>query len=148
MNKTKAVVLGAIIVIIALAGATPILAVRTTAIKTVTDNTSNLVCIQTAVDVREAAIAEAFNVFSASISSALSARKSALHDAWGIANASARHTVRNKAWSDFRNANKAASSALRVSRREAWSAFGTASKACRTPVVESADQEGVGSLGL
>ncbi len=110
--------------------------------------TVDLSCVQTAVDAREDALDTAFTTFTGAESAALSARKSALHDAWGIAAAKDRRAARNKAWSAFKTANRAAFSALRTARAQAWSAFGTASAACHSPVVESHDVEGVGSIGL
>ena len=120
----------------------------TTTGTTMTHGGANIPCVQSAVDVREGAIGDAFSAFSSAESAALSARKSALHDAWGLTDATARRTARNKAWSDFHAANKAAYTALRTAKKAAWSAFEAASKACKAPVVESAKDEGTGSLGL
>lgn len=105
-------------------------------------------CVQTAVDVRETAIASAFGDFTTAENAALAARKSALHDAWGMTINKTRVTARNKAWSDFRTANRAAFKALRSAHKSAWSAFGVSSKACHSPIVESHGEEGIGSLGL
>lgn len=108
----------------------------------------NTACVQAAVDTRETAIGAAFTTFSTAISSALSARKTALHDAWGMTDAKARREARNKAWNDFRTANRTAYKTLRDAKNAAWKAFKEASRACGTPVVESASAEGFGSLGL
>ncbi len=110
--------------------------------------TLDIACVQAAVDVREGAIDTAFSTFSSSVSAALSARKTALHDAWGMTDSAARRAARNKAWTDYRAGNKAAFAALRTDRKAAWTAFASASKACKVPVVEAANSEGVGSLGL
>ena len=105
-------------------------------------------CVQTAVDTREATLGDAFNAFSSAESAALTARKSALHDAWGLSDATARRTARNKAWSDYRTANKAVFTALRTARKAAWSTLTTAEKACKMTNVETPAMEGKGSLGL
>ena len=105
-------------------------------------------CVQTAVDVREGAIISAFTSFTTAESAALTVRKSALHDAWGMTVAKDRNAALNKAWSDFRTANRTAFKTLRTANKDAWSAFKTSSKACHVPVAESHGDEGVGSLGL
>lgn len=111
-------------------------------------STLNVACIQSAVDTREDALESAFTAFTTAENTALAARKTALHDAWGTTDATARRTARNKAWSDFRVANRKAFETLRNGRKTAWSTFTTASKACGTGVIESAGQEGAGSLGI
>jgi hypothetical protein len=108
----------------------------------------NLVCVQAAVDAREAAIGTAFSTFAAGQSAALAARKTALHDAWGNADGSIRRPARDKAWSDYRIANRAVMTALRAARETAWGAFRSASAACGVEVVEQPAGEGWGSLGL
>ena len=120
----------------------------TTTGTTMTHGGANIPCVQSAVDVREGAIGDAFSAFSSAESAALSARKSALHDAWGLTNSAARRAARNKSWSDFHTANSAAYSTLRSARKIAWSTFATSSASCKAPVVESITQEGAGSLGL
>ena len=70
-------------------------AATTTPSTTVTTSKVDYACVQTAVDVREDAIATAFTTFTSAESAALSARKSALHDAWGMTDAKARRTARN-----------------------------------------------------
>lgn len=140
MHKTLAMITSAAMLMTAL----PVVA-QTTVVAT---QTANFACVQTAVDTRETAIGTAFSAFSSSVSSALSARKTALHDAWGMTDAKARREARNKAWSDFRTTNRAAYKTLRDAKTAAWKAFKEASRACGTPVVESSDAEGFGSLGL
>ena len=58
----------------------------------------NPMCMQTAVDTREDAIAAAFSGFNDSIKTALSARKVALHAAWGLSDKAARSTSVKAAW--------------------------------------------------
>jgi hypothetical protein len=103
----------------------------------------DIACVQKAVDAREGALGDAFTAFSGAESHALAGRKSALNTAWGLTDAKARRTAREGAWAEFRAGNKAAYTALRTSRRAAWSTFKTAA-----PVVETAQSEGAGSLGL
>lgn len=148
MHKTLATIAG----VAMLATALPVAAqTGTTGANPTTQNTRqsvNTVCVQAAVDVREASIGTAFTTFSTAVSAALSARKTALHNAWGLTDAKARRDARNKAWSDFRTANRAAYKALRDAKNATWKAFKEASRVCGTPVVESSDAEGFGSLGL
>lgn len=109
---------------------------------------ADYVCVQTAVDARETAIASAFGTFTTAENAALAARKSALHDAWNMTTAKTRNTAVKKAWSDFRTANRVAYKDLRTAHKVAWKDFATASKACHAPVVEAHGEEGFGSLGL
>jgi hypothetical protein len=96
----------------------------------------NMLCVQTAVATREAAIGTAFTTFSTSMSSALSTRATALNTAWGMTDAKARRTARNEAWVNYKKASQAAKSTMKTSKKSAWTTFQTASKACKTAVVE------------
>ena len=111
-------------------------------------NNINNVCVQTAVDVREQSIIDAWGVFNTSMMLTLSARKSALHDAWGMTDAKARRVARATAWETFRVSNKKAHEALRISRKSTWDIFRTASKACNVPVVEAHAVEVSGGISL
>jgi hypothetical protein len=105
-------------------------------------------CILAAVDARESALGAAFTAFASSQSAALAARKSALSAAWGTTDTTARRTVRDKAWSDYRTAEKTSRTTLRTAGKTAWTAFKTASKACGVEVAETPSTEGTTSLGL
>lgn len=147
MNSKK-IVLG--IIAIASLIASPAFAATTTPVVKATSTSTKIdyACVQSAVDTREDAIATAFTTFSSAESASLTARKSALHDAWGQTDAKTRRAARSKAWSDFNVANKSAYSALRAGKKAAWATFESASKTCHAPVVETANAEGVGSIGI
>src|SRR3989337_3275850 len=61
----------------------------------------DLVCVQTAVDKREDAVAAGFTVYSGSIVAAQSHRKADLHAAWAITDAQERKHSIKAAWKTF-----------------------------------------------
>ena len=81
--------------------------------------TVNLTCMQTAVDVREDAVAAAFTGFNDSIKTALAARKAALHAAWGLSDKTARGTAVKTAWKAWKDASKKAHADLKKNRKAA-----------------------------
>ncbi len=105
-----------------------------------------LMCVQTAVDARETAVAEAFSQFVPVLVSALSARKAALHQAWGTSDADARRAARKLAWENYYTESKKAHATLREARVAIWNIFREESKKCGVPVVEQLRSLGTISL--
>ena len=134
-----------------LLSATPALAMDSMA-ATSTGNSShastNYVCVQTAVDAREASIDSSWGTFSAAISSALSARATALHDSWGMGDSASRKSSRKAAWSAYSAASKSAHATLKSARDASWSTFTSASKDCKASVVENKGKDKSGSINI
>jgi hypothetical protein len=111
----------------------------------------NLTCMQTAVDAREDAIAEAFTTFNDDVSEALTARKTALHTAWGLTERAARNAAIKSAWTAWKAAHKDALADLKTDRKAAWNTFKTTAKTtCREtlPADEVLIKDASGSISL
>lgn len=97
------------------------------------DKNRDIACMQTAVGVRETAVAAAWADFSSSTVSALATRKSALNAAWGLAEMKARTGAIVEAMKAWRTASTNAHRELRSDRKAAWDAFKkTAKDTCKT----------------
>ena len=108
-------------------------------------------CVQSAVDVRETALASAWSTFTSSITSALGTRKTALHDAWGATDIGSRNTALMNAWKTWQMGDKSAHEALKMARKAAWETFmSTAKGSCKVqmPQNESLGGDGKGSISL
>lgn len=88
------------------------------------------VCMQNAVDKRDGAIINAWDIYSAAVKSALSARRSALKAAWGLSTAKDRRMALSQAWKDFNSAMNQARKDLNSARKSAWKAFMADKRAC------------------
>ncbi len=111
----------------------------------------NLTCMQTAVDVREDAIIDAFTTFNDDVSEALTARKTALHTAWGLTERTARNTAIKSAWATWKTMHKSALKDLKEDRKAAWDTFKTTAKTtCREtlPADEALSKDASGSISL
>jgi hypothetical protein len=118
---------------------------------TKTKKTVNKTCIQTAVDVREAAVMISFTDFNGQIVAALTERKAALNTAWGLTDTAARRVAIKKAWSDWKADRKAANTELKTEKLAAWATFKeTAKTSCKVevPKEDSLEKETAGSLTL
>ncbi|MBI5156205.1 hypothetical protein HZA45_02935 [Candidatus Peregrinibacteria bacterium] len=98
--------------------------------------TVDIVCVQTAVDKREQAIAGAWTAFNAGMTTAYATRASALHTAWGMTDAAARRAAVKAAWDAFRTSSKSAMKTHREAKKNAWKTFRTEAKACRGAAAE------------
>lgn len=139
-------VLGGAVLAVLLAVAAPVFA--ETATTTSVKPTTNIACVQAAVDVREQGIIDAWTTFNSSMISTLTTRKSALHDAWGMTDGTARRAARSAAWTTFQTSSRAAHTTLRTTREAIWNTFRTASKACGVVVVEARGLDTAGTIGL
>jgi hypothetical protein len=111
----------------------------------------NLTCMQTAVDVREDAVADAFGDFNDDVETALAARKTALHDAWGLSDKTARNTAVKSAWTTWKAAKKSAHTDLKSARKAAWTTFKTTAKSsCKEtlPREEALEKDAAGTVSL
>ncbi len=115
-----------------------------------TTKTTDIACMQTAVDARETSVATAWTTFNTSMTSALSARKTALHDAWGMSDRKAREAAIKEARKNYRAATKSAHMKLFKARKTAWATFKTAAKECKMPVPndESVGADSAGSVNI
>jgi hypothetical protein len=107
----------------------------------------NLTCMQTAVGVRETAVAAAFTGFNTDVQAALTARKAALHDAWGLSDKVARQKAVKSAWISWKSASKAAHMKLKTARKAAWSTFKTTAKTSCKEVLPKEEGEGKDAAG-
>ena len=111
----------------------------------------NLTCMQTAVGVREDALATAFKGFSDDVMAALAARKAALNTAWGMSDGMARKAAIKSAWTAWKTAKKAAHTELKTDRKKAWDTFKTTAKnTCKevTPKEEGLEKDTAGTVAL
>jgi hypothetical protein len=102
--------------------------------------TVDLLCVQTAVAKREAAIGSAVDAYYAAVKAALSTRASALNTAWGMTVKKDRNAAIMAAWNAYKTTFKKASQDARTAKKAAWSQFGTDAKTCRADNLESAGQ--------
>jgi hypothetical protein len=103
----------------------------------------NIACVQSAVGKREAAVAAAFDAYSAAEKSALSARSSALSAAWGKTNLKDVRIAVKSSWKAYNDAQKAARKTLRQATQGAWKQFNTDRKSCG----KGAGDEEIGGQG-
>lgn len=99
--------------------------------------TVDIVCVKTALDIREDALMAGWSTFNTSVSSAYAARKTALDAAWVMTDAAARSAAIKAAWTAFKTAKQGAQKKWQAARKAAWSAFRTAAKACKAPEVDA-----------
>jgi len=102
----------------------------------------DLVCVQTAVDKRETAVAAGFTTYAAAVTAAQAQRKTDLHAAWAMTDATARKDAIKAAWKTFTGSVKTARKALKTGNKAAWSTYKTDRKACGGG---ESDGEGSGS---
>ena len=113
--------------------------------------TVDLTCMQTAVGVREDAIAEGFKGFNDDVMAGLATRKSALNTAWGMTDKMARASAIKSAWTAWKTAKKSAHTDLKSARKSAWDTFkSTAKTSCKevTPKEEGLEKDTAGSMAL
>jgi hypothetical protein len=116
-----------------------------------TKKTVNLTCMQTAVGVREDALADAFEGFNEDVMAALTARKTALNTAWGMTDKVERAKAIKAGWTAWKTAKKAAHTDLKTDRKKAWDTFKTTAKtSCKevTPKEEGLEKDAAGSIAL
>lgn len=104
--------------------------------------TLDLACVASAVDKRDTAVDNAWNTYSAAISSALTTRRDALKAAWVLTDVTARRTAVKAAWTSYSAAHRTAWNTWTAARRAAWKQFATDRKACG--VKTSTTDEGQG----
>lgn len=109
---------------------------------------TNIACVKTAVDAREASIGTAWTTYSTAMTTALSARRTALATAWGTADAKTRRSLRADAWKAYRESSRSAHTTLKTARKTAWDAYKTASRACGVQAVEAQGADTTGTIGL
>lgn len=95
------------------------------------DRAAAIICIGAAVDVREAAIATAWDTLSASGKTALQTRRDALKAAYAQADPAKVRQAVQAAWQAFALAHKSARIAFKEARMKLWMDFKTARKACK-----------------
>lgn len=118
---------------------------------TKTTSTTTLNCMQTAVNVREAAVGTSFDTMHTAVKAALAARKTALNDAWGMSDKVARNKAIKTAWTKWKVDNKGAHTKLRVDRKKAWETFkGTVKTTCKEtlPKEEALERDSAGQISL
>lgn len=101
----------------------------------------DIVCIQTAVDKREVAVAASVDIYYSDLKKALSVRREALKAAWTITDNKARATAVRTAWKTFQDTRKTIQKTYRDARSTAWKTFTTDRKACG---LSSSIEESVG----
>ena len=102
----------------------------------------DIVCVQTAVEKRENAVATAWSSLNSSVTAAMAARKEVLKTAWAITDANQRRTAIKTAWTNFKTADKTARTTFRKAQKAAWAQFKTDAKACRaTATYETEGQD-------
>ena len=94
---------------------------------------AQIVCVGTAVGVRETATAVAHSTYTQAVQSAYAIRAAALQKAYTATNVKDVKTAVNAAWKAFNSTTKTASLTWRTSRDTAWKAFRIAAKACNVP---------------
>jgi hypothetical protein len=87
-------------------------------------------CMQDAISVRDEALAEAYDTYSAAVKAALSTRTGALIEAWGMGNTEEVKTALAVAWQTYRRSHVQARIALRRVKVSAWKEFNTTRAAC------------------
>lgn len=108
----------------------PIQAEEVTTIASVPLADEEIACMQEAVSVRDEALSDAYDVYSAAVKTALSARTEALIAAWGLGDTDEVRTALATAWQTYRRAHVAARIALKKVKVSAWKEFNTTKVEC------------------
>lgn len=102
----------------------------TTTVPSTTSTSTQVICIQAALEKRENALIAGHDVFNTAVKTALTNRLTSLKDAWAQTDKSTRQTKRLAAYKAFRNENQTAHNGMRTVRVSAWKGFETDMKAC------------------
>jgi len=119
--------------LIALAFCAPsILFAQTTGTTTpsTTGTSTQVICIQTALEKRENALIAGHDVFNTAVKTALTNRLTSLKEAWAQTDKTARQTKRLASYKAFRTETQTAHNGMRTIRVGAWKTFETDMKAC------------------
>ncbi len=90
----------------------------------------NVVCMQKALDAREATLAQIVDSLSVASKEALQKREAALKDAWAKPTKATRQSAREAAHTTYRKAIQDAHAVVKVNRKNAYTVFNTAVKNC------------------
>lgn len=124
----KKVLFGALA--LALLVASPALAKSNDKKDTRVGTTTDLVCMQSAVEKRDNTLGDAWDAFGSTMNSAMHDRRDALKEAWGISDKNERNQAIRSAWESFRSTHKSARKDFNTERKDAWKVFKTDRKAC------------------
>jgi len=89
------------------------------------------VCVQNAIEKRDSAIIDAWDVYSAKVKSALETRKNELKAAWGKTDNKEKKKAIRAAWEKYRKSVRDARRALNDAKKAAWKQYRTDAKACK-----------------
>ncbi len=104
-------------------------ATTTTTVGTTTATTSQIICMQNALEKRENALITAHDAFAASVKTALQNRLAGLKSSWTMSQKD-RVAKRLATYKTFRTEMQAANNAIRNTKNTAWKTFQTDAKAC------------------
>lgn len=92
--------------------------------------TTQVMCIQNALEKRENALITGHDAFNTAIKTALQNRLANLKDAWAQTDKKIKQTKKTAAWKTFRNETQAAHTGMKTARQGAWRTFDADMKAC------------------
>lgn len=102
----------------------------TTVNATSTATTTQITCINAALEKRENALITGNDAFASSTKAALQNRLTGLKAAWSETNRKTRQDKRNATYRTFRTESQAAHTAMKTVRLNAWKSFDTDMRAC------------------
>jgi len=92
--------------------------------------TTQVTCIQNALEKRENALITGHDAFNTAIKTALQNRLANLKDAWGQTDKKVKQTKKTAAWKTFKTETQSAHTTMKTTRQTAWRAFDADMRAC------------------
>jgi|GEM_PF-5413569 len=90
----------------------------------------NMTCIQTAIDKRDSAILDAFDLYHDEIVAVIKVRTVALTEAWSLSDRKARKEALKIAWYEYKTNHMKAVNTWRTTKRSAWNLFYSGRRLC------------------